>query len=128
MIIIFNASQTTSYAQQVNGILAPPGGGGSTTTSTTVESSDNTLLYVAAGAVVVAAVVYAIMKKKSKEEKSPEKKDSSSVQINPNLLNVEKQPDNLVRQILPLQLQMGLKQLSNATEEKQYFLGLRYNF
>ncbi len=127
LIIIFSASLTTGYAQQVNGILAPPGGGGGTS-STTVGSSDNTLLYVAAGAVVVAAVVYAIMKKKSKEEKSPETKDSSSVHINPGLLNVEKQPDYLVQQNLPLQLQLGLKQLSNATEEKQYFLGVRYNF
>lgn len=128
VIFFFCVLSINNYAQQVNGIFAPPGGGGSTTTSTTVESSDNTLLYVAVGAVVVAAVVYAVLKNKNKEDKTPGKKDSSSVQINPGLLKIKSDTENLVHQNLPLQLHLGLKQLSYALEEKQYFLGVRYNF
>lgn len=127
IFILFFTFITSLNAQQVNRVFAPPGGGGSSSTSTTVSSSDNTLLYVAAGAVVVAAVVYAVIKR-NKENKKPEPKDTTSAKVNSDLLGLESQINNSAQINLPIQIQVGLTQLSKVSEEKHYILGVRYNF
>lgn len=116
---------TDTFAQSGLRIFEDIGGGSNTTTQTD-DSNDDTALYVLGGLVVAGILVYALVL--NKDKKAPED-TTASTNSNLKLSNVSeigyKEEIQKVKDKIPVDLFMGIRNNKAVVNDKTYLLGVR---
>ena len=125
-ILIFSLSILSSevFAQNGLNIFEDYGSGGGSSTNQSDDSNDDTILYVVGGLVVAGILVYALVLNK----KAP-KDTTATTESNLNLSDVSRvgfeEEVQKVKDIIPVDLFMGIRNNKAIVNDKTYFLGLR---
>ena len=130
IILILSVTLTSSdvFAQNGLRIYEVPGGGGSTNTQQE-ESNDDTFFYIAGGLIVAGILVYALVIKKDKkadEDSTKSKSDLNLIEIN-NVTSTDAEIQK-VRDNIPVDLFMGIRNNEAVLNDKTYLLGLKVKF
>jgi len=126
-ILIFSISILSSEAFAQNGLsIFEDIGGGSNTTTQTDDSNDNTALYVVGGLVVAGILVYALVI--NKDKKAPED-TTASTNSNLNISDISglsfDEEVQKVKDKIPVDLFMGIRNNKAVVNDKTYLLGVR---
>ena len=115
-----------SFAQSNLRIFEDPGGGGSSTTQTE-ESNDNTAMYVIGGLVIGGILLYALVLKPDKKAET-----DTTASLNSNLIyskvngfDTTNEELQKVKEKIPVDLFLGIKNNAAVMNDKTYLLGLR---
>lgn len=121
-ITIFSAE---NFAQNGLTVFDQIGGSGSNTTQSD-DSNDDTFLYVAGGIIIAGILVYALVINKDKKTEDTTASKSSNLILpemtNPQSADLELQK---VKEKIPVDLFMGIKNNQAVMNDKTYLLGLR---
>ena len=115
-----------TFAQNGLRIFDVPGGSGDSSTQSE-ESNDDTFLYVAGGLIIAGILVYALVIKKDDKPK-----DDTTASVNSNLIlsnltefNSPEEEVQRVKDKIPFDLFMGVKNNEGVMNDKTYLFGLR---
>ena len=125
MVTIFSLP-SESFAQSNLRIFEDPGGGGSGTTQTE-ESNDNTAIYVIGGLVIGGILLYALVLKPDKKAET-----DTTASLNSNLIyskvngfDTTNEELQKVKEKIPVDLFLGIKNNAAVMNDKTYLLGVR---
>jgi hypothetical protein len=101
-------------------------GGGSSNTTQSDNSNDDTALYVVGGLLIAGILVYALVIKKDKKapDDTTASLNSNQILVNSNEFNSEIEIQK-VKEKIPIDLFMGIKNNEAIRNDKTYLLGLR---
>jgi len=127
-ILILSIASLSSEVFAQNGLRVNdvPGGSGSTS-SQSDNSNDDTFLYVMGGLVIAGILVYALVIKKDKKAPEDSTKSTES-KLRVSELNVFSSPEQELQKVkdkIPVDLFMGIKNNEAVINDKTYLLGLR---
>ena len=125
LIISITIFSSESFTQSGLTVFDQIGGSGSNTTQSD-DSNDDTFLYVAGGLIIAGILVYALVINKDKKTEDTTASKSSNLLLpemtNPQSANLELQK---VKEKIPVDLFMGIKNNQAVMNDKTYLLGLR---
>ena len=125
LIISITIFSSENFAQNGLTVFDQIGGSGSNTTQSD-ESNDDTFLYVAGGLLIAGILVYALVINKDKKTEDTTASKSSNLILpgmtNPQSANLDLQK---VKDKIPVDLFMGIKNNQAVMNDKTYLLGLR---
>ena len=117
--------QSESFAQSNLRIFEEPGGGGSGTTQTD-ESTDNSTIYIVGGLVIAGILVYALFLKKDKKTDADTTASLNSSLIYSEVNGFDSAEElQKVKDKIPVDLFLGIKNNEAVMNDKTYLLGLR---
>lgn len=123
LAIIFLPSE--SFAQSNLRIFEDPGGSGNGTTQTE-ESNDNTAIYVVGGLVIGGILLYALVLKPEKKAETDTTASLNSQLIYSAVKGFDSTEElQKVKDKIPVDLFMGIKNNTAILNDKTYLLGLR---
>lgn len=128
-ILILSITSVSSEVLAQNGLRTfdvPGGSGGSSTQSD--NSNDDTFLYVAGGLIIAGILVYALVIKKDKKtpEDTTTTKDSKLRISEFDSFDSPEQELQKVKDKIPVDLFLGMKNNEAILNDKTYILGLRF--
>jgi len=127
LTLSISSLQLGTFAQSNLKIFEGPGGGESGTTQTD-NSNDNTAIYVVGGLLVAGIIVYALFFKKDKKADT-----DTTAALNSNLIYSDANGFNSAEELqkvkdkIPVDLFLGIKNNDAVMNDKTYMLGLRVN-
>jgi hypothetical protein len=126
LIVSISFLSTETFAQNNLKIFDVPGGG-SGSTSQTEDSNDNTAIYVIGGLVIAGILVYALVFKKDKKSDTDTTASLNSGQLfsGVNAYNSVEDEIRNVKEALPIDFYMGIKNNDAIMNERTYQLGVR---
>ena len=117
--------QSESFAQSNLRIFEEPGGGGSGTTQTD-EGTDNSTIYIVGGLVIAGILVYALFLKKDKKTDADTTASLNSSLIYSEVNGFDSAEElQKVKDKIPVDLFLGIKNNEAVMNDKTYLLGLR---
>jgi hypothetical protein len=123
-IILFSSE---IYCQNNLRIFEDYGGGSGSSSSQSSNSNDNTFIYVAGGLLVAGVLVYALVLNKDKKTESDTTASLNSKLIysdNNGYRTIDEQINN-IKEKIPVDIFLGVKNSSAFLNDKTYLVGLR---
>ena len=127
LILCFITFSSESYAQNGLTVFDEIGGGSGNTSSQSDDSGDDTFLYVAGGVIIAGILVYALVINKDKK-----KTEDTTATTESNLIFSEvrgyrsyEQEIEKVKEKIPVDVFMGIRNNQAVLNDKTYLLGLR---
>ncbi len=126
LVLSISILSTETFAQNNLKIFDVPGGSGGSS-SQTDEGSDNTAIYVIGGLVIAGLLAYALVFKKDKKSESDTTASLNSNQLysGVNSHNSVGEDIQKVKDEMPLDIFLGIKNNEALLNERTYQLGLR---
>ncbi|MCW8804699.1 MAG: hypothetical protein OQK57_09890 [Ignavibacteriaceae bacterium] len=126
LTLSISSLQMETFAQNNLRIFDVPGGSGSSTTQTE-DGNDNTAIYVAAGLVIGGILLYALVFKPTKKTESDTTASLNSQLIysEANGFNSTNEGLQKVKDKIPVDFFLGIKNNEALMNDKTYLLGLR---
>lgn len=126
LILSISSLQMETFAQSNMRIFDVPGGSGGST-SQTEDSNDNTAIYVVAGLVIGGILLYALVFKPAKKVESDTTASLNShlIYSEANGFNSTNEELQKVKDKIPVDFFLGIKNNEALMNDKTYLLGLR---